>query len=68
MNFSRWGQYNPFDRADMLDKVCEQTTKHQMPLRPYTWLHAGSRLNDADIAALCRWTDAEATRLVDGGH
>jgi hypothetical protein len=67
MNFSRWGAYNPFDRADMLDKVCERATKHEMPLRPYTWLHAEARLTDADIAALCRWTDAEAARLVNGG-
>ncbi len=67
MNFSRWGEYNPFDRADMLDKVCERATKHEMPLRPYTWLHAEARLSDADIAALCRWTDAEAARLVNGG-
>jgi len=67
MNFSRWGQYNPFDRADMLDKVCERTKKHEMPLGPYTWLHADARLTDADVEALCKWTDAEATRLVNGG-
>jgi hypothetical protein len=67
MNFSRWGEYNPYDRADMLDKICERATRHEMPLRPYTWLHADARLNDADVAALCRWTDAEAARLVNGG-
>lgn len=67
INFSRWGEYNPFDRADMLDKVCEKAKTHEMPLRPYTWLHAGARLTDADVAALCTWADAEATRLVNGG-
>jgi hypothetical protein len=67
LNFSRWGEYNPFDRADMLDKMCDFATKRKMPLWPYRLLHRDARLNDADVAALCRWTDTEATRLVNGG-
>ena len=67
LNFSRWGEYNPFDRADMLDKICDFATKRKMPLWPYRLLHRDARLSDADVAALCRWTDTEATRLVDGG-
>lgn len=67
INFSRWGEYNPFDRADMLDKMCDLATKRKMPLWPYRLLHRDARLSDADVAALCRWTDTEATRLVNGG-
>jgi hypothetical protein len=67
INFSRWGEYNPFDRADMLDKMCDLATKRKMPLWPYRLLHRDARLGDADVAALCRWTDAEAARLVNGG-
>jgi hypothetical protein len=67
LDFSAWGDYNPFDRADLLDKMCDQTTKARMPLWPYRLLHREARLSDADVRALCRWTDAEATRLVQGG-
>jgi hypothetical protein len=67
INFSRWGEYDPFDRADMLDKMCDLATKRKMPLWPYRLLHGDARLTDADVAALCRWADTEATRLVNGG-
>jgi hypothetical protein len=67
LNFSRWTEYNPFDRAGMLDKACELATSRTMPLPPYLLLHREARLSDTDIAALCAWTRIEATRLVEGG-
>jgi hypothetical protein len=67
INFSQWGGYNPFDRADMLDKVCDQATRGRMPRWPYRLLHADARLSDADVAALCTWAHAEGDRLVQGG-
>lgn len=67
LNFSRWTEYNPYDRADLLDKMCDLTTKHRMPLWQYRLVHRDARLADADVKALCAWADAEATRLVNGG-
>lgn len=67
VNFSRWTEYNPFDRADQLDKVCEMAKTRAMPPQPYRMLHTEARLSDADIAELCGWTRTEATRLVGGG-
>lgn len=67
LNFSRWTKYNPFDRAGMLDKVCELATSRTMPLLPYRILHSEARLSETDITALCAWTEREATRLVGGG-
>jgi len=67
INFSRWAQYNPFDQADKLDKVCELATSGKMPLRPYRMLHPEARLSATEIKALCAWTSGEAERLVLGG-
>jgi Haem-binding domain len=67
INFSRWAQYNPFDRADMLDKVCDVATNRKMPPLSYRMLHSEARLSETDIAALCGWSRREATRLVEGG-
>jgi hypothetical protein len=67
LNFSRWTQYNRFDRADLLDKVCEKATTRDMPLWQYRILHREARLSEADIAALCAWSRQEATRLVGAG-
>lgn len=66
MNFSLWAQYNPYDRADMLDKVCDLVSKKRMPLWQYRLLHAEARLTDTEVATLCDWSRAEASRLVNG--
>ena len=67
LNFSRWTEYNPFDRAGMLDKVCEMVTEGKMPLWPYRMLHSEARLSQTDVAQLCAWTRLEAAHLVEGG-
>jgi hypothetical protein len=67
INFSRWTEYNPFDRASMLVKVCEMATARRMPPLRYRMLHSEARLPDTDVTQLCAWTQIEATRLVAGG-
>ncbi len=64
LNFSDWGAYNEFDRADMLDEACEQASKGKMPLPQYVLVHRGAKLSAADVEALCAWTRAEASRLM----
>jgi mono/diheme cytochrome c family protein len=67
LNFSRWKNYNVFDRADLLDKICEQVSNGTMPLWQYRLVHRGTRLSDTEIAAVCGWTEAEAARLTGAG-
>ena len=67
LNLSRWTQYNPFDRADLLDKICQRASTGTMPPWQYRMLHPEARLPERDIAALCQWTQREAERLVQGG-
>ena len=67
LNFSRWTEYHPFDRADLLDKVCEKTTKGLMPLWQYRLAHREARLTASDIAAVCAWSQQEAARLTRSG-
>jgi hypothetical protein len=66
INFSRWAEYNAFDRADKLDKMCEMAASRRMPLWPYRLLHPEARLSDAAVDELCAWTGQEAARLVQG--
>jgi Haem-binding domain len=67
LNFSRWGKYNAFDRADLLDKVCDQVSKRKMPLWQYRIAHTAARLSQADTDAVCAWTEDEAARLTEEG-
>ena len=67
LNWSHWGEYNPFDQADMLDKVCDLASNGTMPPWQYRLLHPEARLSTADVTMLCNWTQLEANRLVNGG-
>ena len=66
-NFSRWTEYNPFDRASTLVRICEMARARAMPPQRYRMLHAEARLSETDVTELCAWTRLEATRLVGGG-
>jgi cytochrome c len=66
LNLSRWTQYNPFDRADMLDKMCQLSSSGKMPPWQYRLMHPDARLSAEDIAAMCAWSRDEAARLVEG--
>lgn len=63
-NLSRWTQYNPFTRADLLDHMCDMATDGRMPPLPYRVVHSDARLSVADVKTLCSWTRDEAARLV----
>jgi hypothetical protein len=67
MNFSRWGSYNPYDRADLLDKICDNVSHRKMPLWQYTIVHRDARLSDGEISAICAWTRAEAAKSTGAG-
>jgi Haem-binding domain len=64
LNLSRWMQYNAFDRADMLDKMCRMASSGRMPLWQYRLMHPGARVLATDVATLCAWSQDEMTRLV----
>ena len=64
LNLSRWTQYNPFTRADLLDHMCDMATRGRMPPFPYRVVHRDARMSQSDVAALCSWSRDEAARLV----
>lgn len=63
LNFSRWGEYNEFDRADLLDEACQLASNGKMPLPQYLLMHRDAKLSSSDIDVLCAWTRAEVARL-----
>lgn len=67
LNFSHWTDYTSFERADVLDKVCELASAGKMPPPRYLLLHHTARPSQTDIDQLCEWSQVEATRLVQGG-
>jgi hypothetical protein len=64
LNFSRWGGYSVFERADLLDEVCVRVGAGTMPLRSYQWLHPEAALSTDQVDRLCAWTAREVERLM----
>ncbi len=62
-NYSDWAQYAPADAERILKNTCALTRKGSMPMPSYLWMHRDARLSDADVVALCDWTDG-VRRLV----
>ena len=59
-NYSDWTRYERDDARRLLENACAFARKGSMPLPSYLSLHPEARLNDADVAALCAWTDGAA--------
>ncbi|HEX8617166.1 MAG TPA: heme-binding domain-containing protein [Thermoanaerobaculia bacterium] len=58
MSFSEWNSYNADQRDHLLEEICEQVERGEMPLKPYTLLHPSAKLTIEDKRALCVWTDS----------
>lgn len=56
-NYSDWGQYTPEDAERILMNTCAFASKETMPMPSYLLMHGEARLSDADVTALCDWTD-----------
>lgn len=63
LNFSEWGKLDKRQSDKKLEEMCEEVTDKMMPLDSYTWIHRSAKLSDADIKAICEWTEAEQARL-----
>jgi hypothetical protein len=68
LDLSEWGSLEPRRQAALLDRMCEEARRGEMPLARYRWLHAAARLTPAQVAALCEWAEGEAARLQKSGR
>lgn len=66
MNFSEWGSNKMGKVLSLLEGMCEETSKGEMPLKPYALLHPSTRLSELEVKALCDWSEAEIQRLTGG--
>jgi hypothetical protein len=62
LNLSEWGNYSTEKKSDLLAEMCKEASDREMPGTPYTSLHAGTRLTDAEIQSVCAWTKLSTDR------
>lgn len=58
LNFSEFGSYPAKRAAKKMERVAAEVEDHTMPLKSYTWLHAGARLTPAEIKLLVDWAES----------
>jgi hypothetical protein len=61
MSLSDWAQYDPDKSRELLGEMCEEVETRGMPLGSYLLAHRSASLNDADVRAVCEWTERERT-------
>jgi hypothetical protein len=63
LNFSDWGKLDKRRADKKLEEMCEEVQDQFMPIDSYTWIHRSAKLSDADIKAICDWSESERARL-----
>ena len=63
MDFSRWNQYAPDDKKEILGSIAANVRNHKMPPGRYLFMHPDARLSDRDAARVYGWTRSERRRM-----
>jgi hypothetical protein len=63
LSLSNFRAYTPKEADHLLEEICEETEKGNMPLPEYLWLHREARLSAADKRVLCVWAEGERRLL-----
>jgi hypothetical protein len=63
MNLSEWTKYETKDADELLEEICEETSKGAMPLPSYLLIHRSSKLSPQDVRTLCEWSKTARERL-----
>jgi hypothetical protein len=63
MNLSEWAKLDEAEAGELLDDICSETKRGEMPLESYTMIHRNSKLSPEDVKTLCDWAEREVERI-----
>ena len=58
MNFSEWDAHTPGQQKKLLDRMCSDVTKGEMPEWQYLLMHQQAKLSPPEVQAVCSWAEA----------
>ncbi len=67
LNFAEWNGYTPDRQAKLLQRICKEASKGDMPVLPYSLMHPSARLTPSDVILLCTWTQSAQLPARSGG-
>lgn len=56
LNLSEWEKMDVYKKMNVLDEMCEEVEKGNMPIKSYTLIHSKARLSEEEKKLLCDWT------------
>lgn len=63
LNFAEFAAYPVRKQMKELKAVREKVRDRKMPLASYTLIHRNAKLTEAQLAALCRWSESAQDQL-----
>jgi hypothetical protein len=57
MNFSEWDSHTPEQQKKLLDRMCSDVTKGEMPEWQYLLMHQQAKLSPPEVQAVCNWAE-----------
>ena len=64
LNLSNFGNLEKSQKIGALADLCDVIESGSMPLKSYLIIHRSARINEAEIEALCNWSELEALRIM----
>jgi hypothetical protein len=64
LNFSEWGSNNKRRQIGNLEKIKEEVSSGEMPLKAYLIIHRKAKLTAEQKSALVTWTEEETKKIL----
>jgi hypothetical protein len=65
LNFSEWSKLDDAEAGELLDEICSEVKREQMPLPSYLIAHRDATLSPSDRSTLCGWAETESQRIAE---
>ena len=59
LNFSEWATLEAKEKNHKLEEICEVLVEGEMPLKSYTIMHAGTKVEDKMKKRICEWIEGK---------
>ncbi len=65
LDLSKWGDLSKKDKLKALDKIGEEVSEENMPMKIYTIMHAEARLTKTERDIVVKWAEDFAEKVFE---
>ncbi len=64
LNMSNFGNLEKKKKIGVLTEICEELESGSMPLKSYLIIHRNSKISEAEVKIICKWTEITALKMM----